>query len=83
MVYKAKKMKSISLRNVPDELYFSIQEMAKANRRSLQEQVKYILEQDIRMRRGSSLNRAARWRRRLKGRKSTNTLDLIREDRRR
>jgi len=36
-------MKAISIRNVPDHIYEELQNMAKTNRRSLQEQIKLIL----------------------------------------
>lgn len=39
-------MKSISIRNVPENVYITLQEIAKVNRRSLQEQVKCILERE-------------------------------------
>jgi hypothetical protein len=76
-------MKSISLRNVPDDVYLALQAMAKANRRSLQEQIKHLLEQEVRLRRGSSLATARRWRRRLEGRSQTDSVTLVREDRER
>jgi hypothetical protein len=76
-------MKSISLRNVPEDVYLALQAMAKANRRSLQEQIKYLLEQEVRLRQGSPLAAAKRWRRRLEGRTRTDTVALVREDRNR
>lgn len=76
-------MKSVSVRNVPDKIYAGLQAMAKANRRSLQEQIKIILEQEVKLKNQSFLASAAQWRRRLKDRKLTNTVDLIREDRER
>jgi len=76
-------MKSISLRNVPDNVYKALQEMARSNRRSLQEQVKYILEQDVRLRHGSTVQTAAKWRYRLKGRQLSDSVESIREDRQR
>lgn len=74
-------MKSISIRNVPEEIYSALQEMARANRRSLQEQIKHILESEVILLRGSPLSRAGQWRKRLKGRKFTDTVDTVREDR--
>jgi len=76
-------MRSISLRNVPDDVYLALQAMAKANRRSLQEQIKHLLEQEVRIRRGSSLAAARRWRRRLERRTHTDSVTLVREDRER
>jgi len=74
-------MKSISLRNVPDAVYSALQEMAKTNRRSLQEQIKCILEQETRLIKGSSLAAAARWRKQLKDRHFSDVVAMIREDR--
>ena len=74
-------MKSISLRNVPEEIYECLQSMAKANRRSLQEQIKYLLEKEVKLLNGSSVARAAKWRNRLSGRTHTDTVQLVREDR--
>ena len=74
-------MKSISIRNLPDDVYASLQAMAKANRRSLQEQIKHLLEKEVKLVNGSSLVKAAEWRKRLKGRSHSDTVRLIREDR--
>ncbi len=76
-------MKSISVRNVPDNVYTALQEMAKANHRSLQEQIKYILEREVSMVRSSPLATAANWRKRLKGRRFADTVKMIRQDRKR
>ena len=77
------KMKSISIRSVPETVYTGLQEMAQANHRSLQEQIKFILEQEVNLVKGSSLATAARWRKQLKGRKFTDTVKMIRQDRKR
>lgn len=74
-------MKSISIRNVPDDVYQVLQAMAKVNRRSLQEQVKYLLEQQARLHRGSATATAAGWRRRLQDRKHSDTVGIVRKDR--
>ncbi|MBW2026287.1 MAG: hypothetical protein JRI90_13065 [Deltaproteobacteria bacterium] len=66
------KAKSISIRNVPEDVYVALQAMAKKNHRSLQEQIKLILEQEVRQ-----------WRRRLQGRQLSDTVKAIREDRNR
>jgi len=76
-------MKSVSIRNVPDAVYTALQEMARANRRSLQEQIKFILEQEAGLVKGSSLAAAANWRKRFKGRKFTDTVKMIQQDRKR
>lgn len=76
-------MRSISIRNVPDNIYTALQEIARANHRSLQEQIKCILEQEVRLVKGSPLAAAANWRKRFKGRKFTDTVGMIRQDRER
>jgi hypothetical protein len=76
-------MKSISLRNVPDTIYTALQEMARANHRSLQEQIKCILEREVSLVKGSPLATAANWRKRFKGRKFSDTVRMIRQDRKR
>ena len=76
-------MKAISIRNVPDDVYTALQEMAKKNRRSLQEQIKFILEQELKLKNRSFMACAAEWRKLLKGRKLTDAEQMVREDRER
>jgi len=62
-------MKVFTIRDVPDEVYITLKNWAKANHRSMQEQVKYILEREVQLiGRGSGLAGAREWRDRLKGR---------------
>jgi plasmid stability protein len=74
-------MKAISIRNVPDNVYLGLQAMAKLNRRSLQEQIKTILEQEVALANPSFLSTGANWRKRLKGRDLSDTVDALRKDR--
>jgi plasmid stability protein len=76
-------MKSISVRNIPEPVYMALREIARANHRSLQEHVKYILEQEVSLAKGSPLAAAAKWRKKLKGRNFSDTVQMIREDRKR
>ena len=76
-------MKAISIRNVPDDVYTALQEMAKKNRRSLQEQVKFILERELKLNNRSFLAGAAEWRKLLKGRKLKDIEKMVREERER
>ena len=76
-------MKAISVRNVPDHIYAGLQTMAKKNRRSLQEQIKLILEQEVELANRSFLASAAEWRKRLKGRGLNDTVAMVRKDRNR
>lgn len=76
-------MKAISIRNVPDDVYTALQQMAKKNRRSLQEQIKLILEQELKLSNRSFLAGAAEWRKLLKGHKRRDSVKMVREDRER
>ena len=76
-------MKAISVRNVPEEIYAGLQILAKKNRRSLQEQIKLILEQEVELANRSFLASAAEWRKRLKGRGLNDTVAMVRKDRNR
>jgi plasmid stability protein len=76
-------MKAISIRNVPDKIYAGLQAMAKKNRRSLQEQIKLILEKEVKLSNRSFLADAAEWRKRLEGRRLSDTVKSVREDRER
>jgi predicted CopG family antitoxin len=75
------KLKSVSIRNVPDDVYTKLKAMAKANRRSLQEQIKYLLEKEVKLDRGSSMVKAYQWRSRLRDREFVDTVATVREDR--
>ncbi len=76
-------MKAISVRNVPDHIYDGLQAMARVNRRSLQEQVKLIFEQEVRLANRSFLTGAAKWRKRLHERDLSDTVKTVRKDRER
>jgi hypothetical protein len=76
-------MKAISIRNVPDYIYTGLQAMAKKNRRSLQQQIKLILEQEVKLTNRSFLAGAAEWRKRLQGRHLSDTVKTLRKDRER
>ncbi len=76
-------MKAISIRNVPESVYAGLQEMAKTNRRSLQEQIKLILEQEVRLNKRSFLVDAAEWRKEFQGRHFKDTVKDVRKDRQR
>ena len=76
-------MKAISIRNVPDHLYTGLQALAKKNRRSLQGQIKLILEQEIQLANRSFLAVAAQWRKQLQGRSLSDTVGSVRKDRER
>lgn len=76
-------MRAISVRNVPEDVYAGLQAMAKTNRRSLQEQIKLILEQEVKLNKKSFLADAAEWRKKFQGRKFKDTVKDVRKDRQR
>ena len=76
-------MKAFSIRNIPDHVYAGLQVMAKDNRRSLQEQIKLILEKEVELCTGSFMAGAARWRKRLQDRNLNDTVASVRRDRER
>lgn len=76
-------MKAISLRNVPENVYAGLQNMARKNRRSLQEQIKLILEQEVKLANRSFLANAAKWQKKLGSRALADTVNIVREDRER
>jgi plasmid stability protein len=74
-------MSAISIRNIPESTYQALKDMAARNERSLQEQVRYLLEQEVKLVNRSSLVNARAWRKRLQNRSHSNVVDMIREDR--
>ena len=76
-------MKALSIRNVPDHIYSGLQTLAKANRRSLQEQIKLILEKEVALANRSFMADAAKWRKLLNDRHLNDTVATVREDRER
>jgi plasmid stability protein len=76
-------MKSLSVRGLPDETYEALKAMAAKRHRSLQEQVRHILEQQVRLASDSTLAAARSWRKRLAGREFADVVADIRADRER
>jgi plasmid stability protein len=76
-------MKVITVRNVPDEVYDAVTNLARRNRRSLQQQVLAILEQTQLLSGTSPVKRAAALRERLADRPMGDTVAEVREERRR
>lgn len=74
-------MKAISVRNISDEAYDAIKEMAARNHRSMQEQIKRMIEREARLVRVSAVSRAQVWRTTLAGRALGDTVAELREDR--
>lgn len=61
-------MKTLTVRDVADDTYETLKKLAALNHRSMQEQIKAILEREVRLVRGSCLSNAREWRKRLAGR---------------
>ena len=74
-------MKSLTIRNIPDDLYKIIVNMAKSNHRSIQQQILCILERARIFSNRSPVERAKDIRHRLLGRKLGDTIKEIKEER--
>ncbi len=74
-------MKALSVRNLPDDVYEALRAMAAANHRSVQEQVRCLIEREVRLASGSGLAAAREWRVRLAGRTLGDTVEDVRQDR--
>ena len=73
-------MRALSVRSLPDEVYEQLKQMARRNHRSLQGQVKAILEKEVRILSGAPPS-PLRWRERLKNRPWGNIVFDIRLER--
>lgn len=76
-------MKALSIRNLPDDIYEALKAMAAANHRSMQEQVRCLIERETRLANGPGLAMAGEWRTRLSGRNLGDTVADVRRDRER
>lgn len=75
-------MKTMTIRNIPDDVYKAIADVARKEHRSLQEQVRYTLENDMALRSGSVCEQALEYRTTLQNRTHQKTVvQDIREDR--
>lgn len=74
-------MKTLTIRNIPDDLYQVVSRVASRNRRSIQQQLMVLLEKMRALDSESPVARAASIRSRLAGRNLGNTVDEIREER--
>lgn len=74
-------MKALSIRNLPDEVYDALKAMAAANHRSMQEQVRSMIERETKLAASPSLATARAWRLRLAGRELEDTVNDVRQDR--
>jgi hypothetical protein len=76
-------VKTITVRNVPDTVYSELAAWARGSHRSLQEQVRHLLEEDVKLRGTSIMESAGAYRAKLASRELANVVDDVREDRRR
>lgn len=74
-------MKALSIRNLSDEVYEALKVMAAANHRSMQEQVRSMIERETKLAASSGLATARAWRLRLAGRELGDTVNDVRQDR--
>ena len=76
-------MRTLTVKQIPDSVYRRLADWAKANHRSLQEQVRRILEREAAASGGSTTEEAERWRQRLADRDLGSMVTAVREDRER
>jgi len=76
-------MKTLTIRNIPDDLYKVIIQIAQRNRRSIQQQVLMILDRAKILDGKSPVDTARGIRKRLQGRKLGDTVAEIHEERNR
>lgn len=76
-------MKTVTIRNIPDNVYQVVTRLAKRNRRSLQQQIVMLMDRARTLDVESPVARAGDIRRRLQGRPMGDTVREIREDRNR
>lgn len=74
-------MKALSIRNLPDDVYEALKALAAANHRSMQEQVRCLIERETRLVAGPGLATARVWRSKLADRKLGDTVEDVRKDR--
>ena len=76
-------MPSLSVRGLSVEAYEGLRELSARNHRSMQEQVRLLIEREVALAQPGILERAAAWRQRLAGRDFSHVLDQLRADRER
>ena len=76
-------MKALTIRNVDEQVYQRLQEMARMNHRSLQAQIKLILEREVQLTQGSHIHKIQEWRQRLADRPWGDIVSDIRRERER
>ncbi len=79
--YGVERMRQLTVRNIDDNIYQRLKDRARVNRRSLEAEVRAILDQAVVPDRSEVARRAAAMRARLRGRYTGNATADIREDR--
>jgi len=71
-------MKTITVRDVPDEVVEGLHRQAKAGHRSVQAQIRIILDREVRLYNPDFPKKAARWRKKMRTRRIPNSVDELR-----
>lgn len=74
-------MRTLTVREVPDEVYAVLKLEAEATHRNLREQVRWVLAKEVRLRTGGFLDAARRWQCKLSRRALGGTVADIRAGR--
>lgn len=74
-------MKALHIRNLPDDVHEALKGLAAANRRSVQEYVRALIEREVRLARPSPLETARQWRSKLAARSLGDTVEDVKGDR--
>lgn len=75
-------MKSLTIRNVPDDVYQSISDLARQQHRCMQEQLRIILQRASEVVQGRACQEAAKYRARFQNRPvARSVVEVLREDR--
>ena len=76
-------MPSLSLRGLSDQVYEGLRQLAIRNHRSMQEQVRFLIEREVRYSQVGAVERARQWRSVLAGRNFSDLAADIQADRNR
>lgn len=67
-------MKTLTIREVPDEVYTILKEQARSSNRSLQAQILWVMTKEARLHKGGFMSVAQQWRRKLSSRNLGDTV---------
>jgi hypothetical protein len=74
-------MPSLSLRGLSEQTYAGLRDLARRNHRSMEEQVRVLIEREVGLAQSDSLVRARQWREHFSGRSFPNLQSDLRADR--